>query len=84
MKSRMLRPATVSKIFSTHPPTEARIKAVQKDIQDHLQAKPVYVVETSDFDSVKIRLTAPTIHRKTDEKAPSRPTLRRRPGAGAS
>jgi predicted Zn-dependent protease len=76
------KPGTVSKIFSTHPPTDERIKAVQKDIQEYLKAKPEYVVDTSDFDNAKARLAALTSHHKIDEKDANRPTLKRKPGSG--
>src|SRR6202007_2885757 len=33
------KPGTVSKVFSTHPPTDDRIKAAQKNIQQILKAK---------------------------------------------
>src|ERR1700682_4860126 len=38
------KPGTMAKIFSDHPPTDARIKNSQKTIQDILKAKPEYVV----------------------------------------
>src|SRR6202035_3711258 len=37
------KPGTMSKVFSTHPPTAERIKAAQKNIQEMLKAKPEYV-----------------------------------------
>src|SRR5579863_1890794 len=47
------KPGTISKVFSTHPPTDARIQAAQKNIQEYLKAKPEYVVTTSEFNDVK-------------------------------
>src|SRR5271157_6057329 len=52
------KPGTMAKVFSTHPPTDDRIKAAQKNIQELLKAKPEYVVSTSEFDNVKSRLMA--------------------------
>ncbi len=77
------KPGSVSKIFSTHPPTEDRIKAVEKDIQEYLKQQPEYVVDTSEFESVKTRVVALVNHHKLEDQ-PSRPTLRRRPGTGKS
>ena len=50
------KPGTMSKIFSSHPPTGGRIKNSQKNIQEYLEAKPEYVVTTSEFNDVKDRL----------------------------
>src|SRR5438105_15057045 len=50
------KPGTMSKIFSSHPMTDDRIKTSQKSIQDILKAKPEYVVTTSEFNDVKGRL----------------------------
>jgi beta-barrel assembly-enhancing protease len=76
------KPGTFAKVFSTHPPTDARIRAAQKNIQDYLKAKPEYVLTTSEFNDVKLRLMAMHNKRKVDSPAdPSRPTLRRAPGA---
>jgi predicted Zn-dependent protease len=76
------KPGTMSKVFSTHPPTDARIRASQKNIQDYLKAKPEYVVTTSEFNDVKGRLMAMHNKRKNDTNTdPNKPTLRRAPGA---
>jgi predicted Zn-dependent protease len=72
------KPGTMSKVFSTHPMTDDRIKASQKNIQEYLKAKPEYVVTTSEFNDVKSRLYMLENHRKMDDKKDSnRPTLRR-------
>src|ERR1700687_4717222 len=52
------KPGTMAKIFSDHPPTDARIKNSQKTIQEILVAKPEYVVTTSEFNDVKDRLSS--------------------------
>ena len=76
------KPGTMSKVFSTHPPTEDRIKAVQKDIQEDLKPKPEYVVTTSEFNDVKARLYAMHNRRKPDQKDLDRPRLKKSPGSG--
>jgi len=77
------KPGSVAKVFSTHPMTDARIKAAQEEIQKILAPKPEYVVNTSEFNDVKARLAMMHNHRKTDgSQDPSRPTLRRSPGSG--
>jgi hypothetical protein len=70
----------MSKLFSSHPPTEDRIKHSQEVIQKYLKAKPEYVVSTSEFDNVKTRTMAMHNSRKIDSSKDSgRPTLRRNP-----
>jgi predicted Zn-dependent protease len=77
------KPGTVAKVFSTHPPTDDRIKAAQKNIQSLLKAKPEYVVTTSEFNEVKDRLLAMHNKRKIDDgKDSGKPQLRRAPGSG--
>ncbi len=76
------KPGTMAKVFSTHPMTDDRIKAAQKNIQELLVSKPEYVVTTSEFDDVKGRLMAMHNKRKIDTKDDgNRPTLRRAPGS---
>jgi beta-barrel assembly-enhancing protease len=77
------KPGTMSKVFSTHPMTDDRIKAAQKNIATILKAKPEYVVNTSEFNDVKGRLAMLHNRRRVDTKDDgSRPTLRRAPGSG--
>ena len=77
------KPGTMSKIFSTHPPTDDRIKVAQENIQRYLKAKPEYVVTTSEFNDVKARLFSLENRRKVDDKQDSnRPRLRRAPNSG--
>jgi predicted Zn-dependent protease len=75
------KPGTMSKVFSTHPLTEDRIKAAQKNIQLYLKERPEYVVTTSEFNDVKARLMALHNRRKTDKNDLNRPTLRKAPGS---
>jgi predicted Zn-dependent protease len=70
------RPGTVSKIFSTHPPTPDRIENAQKEIARILPARSEYVVTTSEFDSVKARLRNIMFANKARDNGPNKPTLR--------
>jgi predicted Zn-dependent protease len=76
------KPGTMSKVFSSHPMTDDRIKTSQKNIQEYLKAKPEYVVNTSEFDNVKARLLAMNNRRRPDDKDANRPRLRKKPGSG--
>jgi len=77
------KPGTLAKVFSSHPPTDNRIKAAQLEINKILVAKPEYVVNTSEFNDVKNRLAMLHNRRKIDQKEdPNRPRLRRAPGSG--
>ncbi len=71
------KPGTMSKLFSTHPPTDDRIVKSQKEIAD-LKAKPEYVVTTSEFNDVKARLAMLENQRRPDKTSddPNKPTLR--------
>ena len=77
------KPGTMAKVFSTHPLTDDRIRAAQKNIQELLKAKPEYVLNTSEFNDVKARLYALHNRRKIDDKDQgNKPTLKRNPGSG--
>jgi len=78
------KPGTMSKVFSTHPMTDDRIVAAQKNIQDNLKARPEYVVTTSEFNDVKARLAMLHNRRKADTQDLNRPQLRKRPGSGTA
>ena len=78
------KPGTVSKFFSTHPPTDDRIAAAQKNTQTMLKERPEYVVTTSEFDQVKARLQMLHNCRTIDTKDQNRPRLKRKPGSGTS
>ena len=74
------KPGSVAKVFMTHPMTDDRIKASQGEIQKDLNPKPEYVVNTSEFNDVKARLSLLHGRRKLDtDSDPNRPTLRRDP-----
>ena len=79
------KPGTLSKAFSSHPPTPDRIAKSESEIQDLLPARSQYVVDTSEFDSVKSRLAAFEDRKKAI--APSdkdKPALRQTKTADAS
>jgi predicted Zn-dependent protease len=75
------KPGTIAKVFSSHPPTNSRIKKSQKHIQELLEPQPEYAVTTSEFDEVRSRLERLQSKRKIDNKDPNRPTLKRRTGS---
>ncbi len=76
------KPGTLAKAFSTHPPTDNRIVASQKQIAT-LKAKPEYVITTSEFNDVKLRLAMLENQRRPDKTSddPNKPTLRRNPNS---
>ena len=76
------KPGSISKVFSTHPMTDDRIKASQDEIQKILAPKPEYVVNTSEFNDVRGRLNMLHNRRKVTQDDPNRPKLRRAPGSG--
>ncbi len=77
------KPSAVSKVFSTHPLTDDRVRAAQKEIQEDLKPQPQYVVDTSEFEAVKDRLAMLENRRKPSDKDPNKPTLRRAPHSGS-
>ena len=78
------KPGSISKVFSTHPMTDDRIKAAQNEIQTILAPKPEYVVNTSEFVDVKARLGMLHNRRTVNGDDPNRPRLRRAPGSGGT
>ena len=77
------KPGSVAKVFATHPMTDDRIRAAQDEIQKDLTPRSEYVVNTSEFNDVKARLTMLHGRRKLDTNSDtSKPTLRRAPGSG--
>jgi len=74
---------TISQYFSSHPPTDSRITAAQKNIQDNLESRPEYMVTTSEFNKVKARLAMLENRRRVDDKSKDgdRPTLKQKPGS---
>jgi beta-barrel assembly-enhancing protease len=78
------KPGTMSKLFATHPPTDDRITKSQKEIAD-LKPRPEYVVTTSEFNDVKLRLAMLENQRRPDKTSddPNKPTLRRNPNSNS-
>ncbi|MGC9157447.1 MAG: M48 family metallopeptidase [Terracidiphilus sp.] len=50
------KPGLVAKVFSDHPQTPERILRTQEEIARILPSRPEYLVDTSEFHSVKARL----------------------------
>jgi len=51
------KPNFLAKAFATHPMTEDRIRRAQDEIQTLLPAREEYIVDTSEFQDVKARLS---------------------------
>jgi len=71
------KPGSVSKMFSTHPPTGDRIEADKKNIELILPNKEQYVVTTSEFNRVKGQL-AQLENRRPNQEESNKPSLRRK------
>jgi len=71
------KPGSVSKMFSTHPPTGDRIEMSKKNIELILPDKDQYVVTTSEFNKVKT-LLAQIENRKPSFEESNKPSLKRR------
>ena len=71
------KPGTVSKMFSTHPPTGDRIEMSKKNIELILPDKEQYVVTTSEFNRVKAQLAQLENRRPSPEEA-NKPSLQRK------
>lgn len=72
------KPGFLANAFATHPMTSDRIKRAQREIQELLPAKDEYIVDTSEFQTVKARLYALINgNAKVNPDSLNRPTLRR-------
>ena len=71
------KPGSVSKMFSTHPPTGDRIELSKKNIELVLPDKEQYVVTTSEFNQVKSLLAQLENRRPSPEEA-NKPSLKRK------
>jgi len=78
------KPGTMAKVFSTHPMTDTRIEKAQKNIQQNLEARPEYVITTSEFNDVKGRLSMIENRHKVDSKDLNKPQLKKKSGTGTS
>jgi len=78
------KPGTLAKAFSTHPQTPDRIEKSQEEIATILPARDEYILDTSEFQTVKARLAAIENKRKiTNDKNGNAPTLRRTSSSGS-
>ncbi len=73
---RKTRPGALAGVFSSHPMTDDRIEASQKEMERILPAKPEYLVNTSEFLKVKARLAALLDPKKAAGVASARPQVR--------
>jgi predicted Zn-dependent protease len=89
------KPGAVAKVFADHPQTPARIRHSQDEIAHILPARDQYMVTTSEFDDVKMRLARienkrrltdsqntniPSLRKAGTSSGDDRPTLHRRDG----
>ena len=78
-KKKKTSKSKIAKVFKTHPLTEDRIKRIQKVIDELLPDRTEYAVNTSEFDTVKARLTQLQAGPRRKALNPDRPTLKRKP-----
>ena len=85
------KPNLVAKAFATHPMNVERIQAAQDEIRKYLPDRPEYVLDTSEFQSVKARLSMLENGRHIGggKQDPGRPVLLKRtssstPSSGSS
>jgi beta-barrel assembly-enhancing protease len=74
------KPNFVAKAFATHPMNVERIQDAQEEIRKYLPDRPEYVVDTSEFQSVKARMMMLENGRRLGGKStdPGRPVLLKR------
>ncbi len=78
------KPGSLAKAFSTHPQTPDRITKSQEEIAHVLPARDQYIVDTSEFEDVKARLSAiENKHKVSPDNQGNRPTLRRTTNDGS-
>ncbi|HEV2448528.1 MAG TPA: M48 family metallopeptidase [Candidatus Sulfopaludibacter sp.] len=78
------QPGAIARAFSSHPMTSARIRNAQKQIQNDLQARPQYVLDTSEFHDVKARLASLQNRRAISQSWSDLPVLKKRPRAAST
>lgn len=71
-------PGSVAQIFATHPPTPDRIIKCEEEIKDILPKRQEYLLNTSDFETIKARLAAELAVHPNPNSNPGQPTLERR------
>jgi predicted Zn-dependent protease len=70
------KPGSISKLFSTHPPTPDRIEMTKKNIEQILSDREQYVLNTAEFDHIKARLAARE-NQPSQAQDTNRPLLKR-------
>lgn len=71
------RPGSISKMFSTHPPTGDRIENTKKSIEAVLPDREEYVVTTSEFNKIRT-LLAQLENRAPSQEEANKPSLKRK------
>ena len=74
------KPSALASVFRSHPMTDDRIEASQKEMGAILPDKAEYLVNTSEFLKVKERLTVLLNPEKRKSRVAERPRIRRRVG----
>jgi predicted Zn-dependent protease len=69
------KPGSISKLFSTHPPTPDRIEMTKKNIEQILSDREQYVLTTSEFDQIKARIAAQ--NQPSQDRDKNQPLLKR-------
>ncbi|CDM66999.1 M48 family metallopeptidase [Pyrinomonas methylaliphatogenes] len=78
------KPGTISRLFSTHPPSVERLQAT-RELVARFPEREEYILDTSEFQRVKARLMRLSNARVStagdigDKEGSGRPTLKRRP-----
>jgi len=73
------KPGKLAVAFSTHPPTQDRIEKTEANIATILPSRDQYIINTSEFDSIKSKLIAMENRKKpADGEKSNKPTLKRR------
>ena len=72
------KPGSISKLFSTHPPTADRIEMTKKNIEKILPDREQYVVTTSEFDKIKMKLAMLENQQRPAPDDSNRPSLKRK------
>lgn len=72
------KPGKLAKVFSTHPPTADRMEKSQQNIATILPEAEQYVLNTSEFDTIKAKLIALDNARRPSAADSKRPALKRR------
>jgi predicted Zn-dependent protease len=70
------KPGLLDKTFENHPPTPDRIEKTQEEIGHILPDRNQYLLDTSEFQTVKSRLALLQNRHKVDDKKEATPSLR--------